>query len=225
MAVGPFEWTPSTQRLRSRLHADGRLDATGDPSNIDNSYAGETIAEWRLVPNDNNIGQRNVFPVVGGGGLQGLFSALQDRFFVVGNPFREQARVELKTKLPSVLEKAGWALNFSDLSGSTFVLRPGTKRVVHLSVQPGQEFLAADVRGSADRDIVVEVHANDILIGGMMYRLDPDLTRPANQGGDKSPDRCRHQAKDLLRCLQLEAGPVKRVRVRKVSNRYELGDC
>jgi hypothetical protein len=26
---------------------------------------GETIPDWRLVPNDNNIGQRNMFPVQG----------------------------------------------------------------------------------------------------------------------------------------------------------------
>ena len=36
------------------------VSATGDPSNVDNFTAGESIPDWRLVPNDNNIAQRNV---------------------------------------------------------------------------------------------------------------------------------------------------------------------
>ena len=30
---------------------------------MSNFSPGETIPEWRLVPHDNNIGQRNVVPV------------------------------------------------------------------------------------------------------------------------------------------------------------------
>jgi zinc metalloprotease ZmpB len=57
--VGPFEWTPTT-------NAFGRdtmmmiVSATGDPSNVDNFTPGRTVEDWRLVPNDNNIGRRDV---------------------------------------------------------------------------------------------------------------------------------------------------------------------
>ena len=36
------------------------VSANGDASNISNLTAGDSMPEWRLVPNDNNIGQRNV---------------------------------------------------------------------------------------------------------------------------------------------------------------------
>ena len=41
------------------------VSATGDPCNIDGRVVGP-IPEWRLVPHDNNIGQRNVAPVASG---------------------------------------------------------------------------------------------------------------------------------------------------------------
>ncbi|MBP2320337.1 hypothetical protein JOF56_000722 [Kibdelosporangium banguiense] len=74
--VGPFEWTPN-------INAHGHdcllmiAGATGDGSNVESFTAGEVIPEWRLVPNDNNIGQRNVNPVPGGGGAKALLRAFE----------------------------------------------------------------------------------------------------------------------------------------------------
>ena len=226
ITVGPFEWEPN-------LNAYGHdcmlmvVSTAPDPANIDHFTPGESIPEWRLVPNDNNIGQRNVIPAPGAGGSDGLRSALDGRFFVVGNPFRERARVELVVRMPSFLEKAGWALRFADLSGRTFSLSPGEKRVVTLQVQTGREFTAAGIRGAADRDIVIEVHAHGILIGGMTYRVDPDLEKAANgDAGTDAGDRpCRDKARELLRCLKLDPGQVTRVRVRKVAVDIEFDDC
>jgi zinc metalloprotease ZmpB len=62
--IGPFEWIPE-------INANGFdsiimvVSADNDASNIDNFTSGETIPDWRLVPNDNNIGQRNMVPVLG----------------------------------------------------------------------------------------------------------------------------------------------------------------
>ena len=62
--IGPFEWIPE-------INANGYdsiimvVSADNDASNIDNFTSGETIPDWRLVPNDNNIGQRNMVPVLG----------------------------------------------------------------------------------------------------------------------------------------------------------------
>jgi hypothetical protein len=62
--IGPFEWIPE-------INANGYdsiimvVSADNDASNIDNFTSGETISDWRLVPNDNNTGQRNMVPVLG----------------------------------------------------------------------------------------------------------------------------------------------------------------
>ncbi len=59
VVVGPFEWVPNK-------NGDGEAcvlliaSAAGDASNVDHFTAGETVEDWRLVPNDNNIGQRNI---------------------------------------------------------------------------------------------------------------------------------------------------------------------
>ena len=59
--VGPFRWTP--------VQASGKKDSLlmivsdpRDPSNADNFANGEVVPDWRLVPNDNNIGMRTVVP-------------------------------------------------------------------------------------------------------------------------------------------------------------------
>ena len=56
--VGPFQWTPSQSGNGSMLMA---ATADGDASIIENPLIqGLTIPNWRFVPFDNNIAQRNV---------------------------------------------------------------------------------------------------------------------------------------------------------------------
>ena len=62
--IGPFEWIPEINKY-GYDSVIMIVTATNDSSNINNFTAGETIPDWRLVPNDNNIGQRNMFPVQG----------------------------------------------------------------------------------------------------------------------------------------------------------------
>jgi hypothetical protein len=57
MVVGPFAWMPSGGGQDYLLMI---ASADGDPSNVDNFVGRESIPDWRLVPNDNNIGQRRV---------------------------------------------------------------------------------------------------------------------------------------------------------------------
>jgi hypothetical protein len=57
--VGPFEWTPTTNAF-SRDTMMMIVSAAGDPSNVDNFTPGRVVEDWRLVPNDNNIGRRDV---------------------------------------------------------------------------------------------------------------------------------------------------------------------
>lgn len=174
--VGPFKWTPITNAFGH----DCLLmiaSANGDPSNVDQFTAGESIPEWRLVPNDNNIGQRNVQPVPGGGGGEGLKPALKALTFTVGNPNKKLSQMELKAELPAVLAKKGWKIAFRDTDGGRFRLQSGAKREIQLEIDPGQNFTAADVKKARKRSIEIEVYADGILVGGMTYPLDPDMKK------------------------------------------------
>lgn len=174
--VGPFKWTPITNAFGH----DCLLmiaSATGDPSNVDQFTAGESIPEWRLVPNDNNIGQRNVQPVPGGGGSEGLKPALKALTFTVGNPNKKLSQMEVTAELPAVLAKKGWKIAVRDTDGGKFRLQSGAKREVQLEIDPGQNFTAADVKKARKRSIEIEVYADGILVGGMTYPLDPDMKK------------------------------------------------
>lgn len=193
--VGPFQWTPSQLDHECMLMI---VSAAGDPSNVNNFTAGDTIPEWRLVPHDNNIGQRNVAPVAGGGGATGLLKSFENRRFFVNNPFKATVKIELKVTLPSLLSKKGWQLAFAD-QGQSFTLDVGQKREVLMYFVKGEEFtpeevraeeresaskaakttggepISAEVKGQENLEIIVESYANEMLIGGMTYLLDPSL--------------------------------------------------
>ena len=171
--VGPFEWTPSQPDHECLLMV---ASADGDPSNIDVFEPGESIPEWRLVPHDNNIGQRNVHPVPGAGGATGIMAVLDGRGFTVRNPFDRRVRVEITTHLPLVLARRNWSIAFANPGGSAFSLAAGQTKQIRLAVTPGGDVSRADVAAATDRDVLLSVVADGILIGGMTYRLDPTRT-------------------------------------------------
>jgi zinc metalloprotease ZmpB len=178
VVVGPFAWTPTVADHECLLMI---ASAAGDPSNVDAFGPGESIAEWRLVPHDNNIGQRNVHPVPAAGGAIGIARALDGRSFTVRNPFDRRVKVALGITLPPVLVEKGWLVHASSAGGSGFSLAPGASRRVRLAVTRGGEVSAAEVSASAARSVRISVHADGILIGGMTYALDPDRAEPMPQ--------------------------------------------
>lgn len=220
--VGPFEWTPVT-------NAWGHdcmlmiVSATGDPSNVDNFTAGEVVEDWRLVPNDNNVGQRNVTLVPGGGGLAGLMAGLHGKGFWVGNPGRTAAKIEVSIVLPAMLARRGWRIGLQTLPEGGARLKAREQRLVTFDVHAGAPFTKADVAAAAERDIVVTATADTAVIGGMTYRIDPDLEMPFN---DRTPEdkkaQCRDRASRLLECLDLPGDKVKSVRVRRVAIDVEM---
>lgn len=221
--VGPFEWTPVT-------NAWGHdcmlmiVSATGDPSNVDNFTAGEVVEDWRLVPNDNNVAQRNV-TLVPGGSLDGFTAGLQGKGFWVGNPGRSAATITVAMALPPLLSRLGWRVTLRGLPENGLRLKPREQRLVTFDVHQGSPFTKADVLAASERNIVVTAKADGAIIGGMVYRIDPDLDRPYNdQTPNDKTDRCRDQAKRLLDCLDVPSGKVKRVRVRKVAIDVEMND-
>lgn len=223
--VGPFEWEPN-------INAYGHdcvlmiASVAGDPSNVDNFTPTETVQEWRLVPHDNNVGQRNVSVVPGEGGGEALMASLDGAFFMAGNNLNKKARMELKVHMPAVLASKGWKLKFEGLPTNKFSLKAGEKRKVQLALQAGADFTQADIVGAADRMISVDLLGNGILLGGMSYYVDPNLKTTS---GGKSPGgkHCDGAAQKLLDCLNVGGGKkVKKVCVKKVSIDIELdNDC
>ncbi len=229
--VGPFTWTPV-------INAYGHdclimiVTADGDPSNADTftGGGGPVIPEWRLVPHDNNVAQRNVYPVPALSG--GLEAALDGAWFKVGNPTLKAAAMTLEVQLPELLTRRGWRLELEG-EGQRFHLKPRESRRVVLKLTAGEPFTKSAVEGVKDRDIVVTVLADGAAIGGMTYRLDPEIARarytPRDQerGGDcGSTEKCADKAQALLECMKIDSGKVKRVRVRKLALDIDMdGDC
>ncbi len=225
VTVGPFEWEPN-------INAYGHdcvlmiASVAGDPSNIDNFTGTESIQEWRLVPHDNNVGQRNVSVVPGSGGGEALMAALDGAFFMAGNNLNRRAAMELRVEMPKVLADKGWLLQFDGVSNNTFTLKAGEKRRVQLKLKKGSEFTKVEIEGAADRMINVSLLANGILLGGMSYYVDPNLNKPSGGKQPGSKD-CDGAAQKLLDCLNISGDKkVKKVCVKKVSVDIELdNDC
>ena len=181
VVVGPFRWKPEVVGHECLLMS---VSAKGDLSNLDPATgfpcaAGPT-PEWRVVPFDNNIGQRNVAPVAGGGGRAALLASFAERRFYFRNPCDRSVRASLRVTLPPLLAKRDWKLTFPGL-GELLSLPPGAEREVVLAFAPGEEFDPADVK--AERNPVIEVEAliEGMVVGGMTYVLDPNLQRPAQE--------------------------------------------
>jgi hypothetical protein len=218
--AGPFEWTPN-ENIYGHDCMLMIASATGDASNVDNFTGGESIQEWRLVPHDNNVGQRNVDLVPGGGGGEGLISGLQGAIFYAGNTLRKRANMELKVQMPNMLRENGWQIKFKGMKDNRFVLKAGEKRMITIDVIAGKDFSKEQALAMSDRDITVSLMSNDMLVGGMTYRLDPEMkqlpTRP-----DQHTDHCADKAAELLKCLHISDSDVKKVCVKKISLDIEM---
>jgi zinc metalloprotease ZmpB len=144
--------------------------ATGDPSNVSNFSAGESIPEWRLVPHDNNIGQRNVTPVVFTK-IEQLIKAFSELRFKLKNPLRGSAKMVLNPKLPKTLASRGWKLEFTNPGGAKPKLGAGKTTMISMKLVPGEPFTAADLAREKNPAIRIEAYANGIIVGGMTYEL------------------------------------------------------
>ena len=221
--VGPFEWTPQVIGHECVLAS---VTADGDTSNAD-TVAGP-IPHWRLVPFDNNIGQRNLAPVAGGGSLAELIASFRDRVFQVRNPFPRVVPVELEIKLPDFLEKRNWRLRVTTEGGGRFTLGPRGRKDVKLTLTAGADFTAEDVRAAGnDRYIHIDAIVDGLPVGGMSYEVDPGLKRaPIERPTVAGSDKCNKHAEELLECLCIDDADVENVRIRRISIDIDLrSDC
>jgi hypothetical protein len=220
ITVGPFSWIPTHVGHECIFMV---VTANGDSANTTKIAAGDSIPEWRLVPNDNNIGQRNVYPISGGGtsGLTADFNQLQ---FTMKNPMATTVGMKVQITLPAFLQKLGWRVEFLNAGGSSFPLRPGESQKISMKIIPGSDFTAADI-SATDKSIQLWGYAGGILVGGMSYTLDPTV-KPPHGGG--TGGECEKIATSLLNCLDscidTKHEKVRRVRIRKINIDIELDE-
>ena len=172
--VGPFKWTPTQLGHECMFMI---VSANADPSNVSNFSAGETIPEWRLVPHDNNIGQRNVTPVPFKNDKEWM-KAIGKLRFTLKNPRRRAAKMLLVPTLPRVLVKRGWKLDVKSAKGEpirrgSLKLGPGESAQISMQLVAGKPFTAAEAAKWRDAAIRIEGYADGILIGGMTYPIAP----------------------------------------------------
>ena len=203
LVAGPFNWSPNVNTYGHDCLL-AIVTAPGDPSNVENLAAGKTVPEWRLVPNDNNVGQRNVVLVPGGGGGKALNADLDGVVFSAGNSFNKRTLMELKVDVPAILAAKGWGLEFPGIPGNSFWLEVGEKRDIEVRVIKGGDFTADELRRGGDNPkifatqtndltagalrqdgdsfFVVHLYGDGILLGGMSYHVDPDIKEPVGKG-------------------------------------------
>lgn len=168
--VGPFQWVPTQQGHECILMT---ISATGDEANTETV---DPVPHWFLVPNDNNVAQRNVAPAPGFHGGGNLVDAFEKYQFHVLNPYHHPIHVTLQVKLPDLLADRNWNLIFTE-PGEEFDLEEFDREgiLVRMQMEEGEPFTRDELQESEDRDITITMMAEEGVIGGMTYRLDPDL--------------------------------------------------
>jgi hypothetical protein len=146
------------------------VSATGDPGNVDGHVIGP-IPEWRLVPHDNNIGQRNVHPV----NFQ-LDLVDWDRLpFWIRNHGKAPVLLGVDIKLPAWLAKLGWKFDVPQITKERVSLKPDSRPLkVAIAVSKGKPIDKTVLENERDHDIVLTVLHDQMPVGGMTYRISVD---------------------------------------------------
>ena len=176
--VGPFEWTPTVVGHECLL---ATATTPGDLSNID-AASGLPCAlgptpHWRLVPYDNNIGQRNVAPVAGT--TLGLIASFKKRRFWAQNPFEKRVKMVLEPVLPPLLRKRGWELQLEWTGTRTLTLKGRESRVIRTVLKEGKPFKPSELKGGQMIRILAKVEGR--VVGGLSYLIDPNLAKPPKE--------------------------------------------
>jgi hypothetical protein len=160
VVAGPLRWVPSQPDHECMLMIVSSAD---DPSNVDGLESGASIPHWRLVPNDNNIGQRNVTPVQAASEA-GLLASFAVRRFLASNPTPSRARCSIVPVFPE--DEAGrWGIAFQN--AGEFVLGPGQSREIRLELRRRGAGAARPLPWRMPVD--VELRVGGIVVGGMRY--------------------------------------------------------
>jgi hypothetical protein len=202
--VGPFEWRPRVRGHECMLMS---VSAPGDRANNDPASflpaaAGPTPL-WRMVPNDNNLGLRAVVPVPGGGHRRALVRAFHGRRLWAANPLPHPAKMEVRAILSPFLTSRAWDVRFDNPGGGSFTLGPRATRLIRPRLVSGQDFNAGQVGVAGPVAIEIVVLADGIVVGGITYALDPQMTEPAREVEE---ERAAEAGEDEERAERAEKG-------------------
>jgi zinc metalloprotease ZmpB len=156
------------------------VTARGDAGNIDGHVVGP-IPEWRLVPHDNNLGQRNVHPV-----RIDLIKSIWEKLpFWLRNHGKSSIHVSCDVKVPKWLTELGWKFDVPRATKDTLI-KPGDRLEVTMAVTGGTPFDEQTLAKQRDRDIVVTVLYDGLPSGGMSWQITPRLKlRPTGRAGSR----------------------------------------
>ncbi len=219
--VGPFAFVP-TQVGHECLLAIAH--AKGDQGN--NTTINGTIPESRLVPFDNNIGQRNVNPVLPN--LRHLVRWFREHIIWVRNPYKKAVVAQIEFQLPRFLRRLGWEMKIASRGGTKFEMGPRETHKVLLQIEPGDQFEPEHARkaiAEGDDKIHVTTLLDGEISGGMTYQLsfdkgevdEPDREEDKPRGRPVIVSR-RPTIEEILRILQGQVSrrgtsPIRTIRL------------
>ena len=182
VVVGPFKWVPSQVGHECMFFS---VSAKGDASNIDGGITGP-IPEWRLVPNDNNIAQRNVHPV-----FPLLVKVDWEKLpFWIRNHGRNAGPPRPHGESAGMARQVGMEVLDPADHQRPGRLKPDQLLKVNVAMTKGKPYDAAVLAKQADHDIVFTVLQDDMPVGGMTYRLSTDTKQGlAEIQGEDNPPR------------------------------------
>lgn len=156
VVVGPFPWTPTVVGHECVLVI---LECANDRAVTQDLLATDHVPHSDLVPFDNNIEQRNLWPTAAKGKMM--------RGFYVNNPHPEVRTVKLNFE-SSLPEGWHWRTN---LVGNQIRLGPLERRWVDLSIDQaeGQEVTQFDTA----QMVTIIGTIDDRVIGGMSFYIAP----------------------------------------------------
>lgn len=246
IVVGPFAFVPATLGHECLLAV---ASATGDAPNTTTIHG--SIPHARLVPFDNNIGQRNVCVVLAEK-WESVLKELRKQKFVVANPFPRAAEVEILPLVPKAMRKEIGDVVFANAGGQKFKLGPLAKQDVIFSarkpvgpiierslpidspirVRPGLPIpfglLDTDGEGNAELDETAATSLRLVTLvdgqnmGGMTYLL--ARVRQPDQLEEAEVEAEPEAVIEKLRQTLSRQDGVKNVRVKGVTIEIELED-
>ena len=189
---GPFPWTP-THVGHECVFAIA--ECANDRAVTQDLLSTDIVAHADLVPFDNNIAQRNLYPTASKGKMV--------RGFWVSNPTFERAAVKLHFE--STLPR-GWTFQTNLASTEAIHLAPRERRWVEVTVDQAGGAAVTDFGNPPRLDISGSIDGR--LIGGMSFYAAPESAFPAQQPVDST---CAVKPGDLF-CLKR---PLEGLRVRR----------
>jgi hypothetical protein len=184
---GPFPWTPSHVGHECVFAI---AECAGDHAVTQDLLSTDIVAHADLVPFDNNIAQRNLYPTAA--------KAKMIRGFYVSNPHFEQSVVKLHFE--STLPK-GWTYHTNLATTEAIHLAPRERKWVEVLIDQADGAEVTDFTNPPA--LIVSGSIDGKLIGGMGFYTAPPSAFPAAPQKPKPSECCEITKPEDLFCLNV----------------------